>query len=82
MWFQVVEKLTKALLLVHKVCSQGHDVVFSERKGNYMMVGGDPNNKNPLRASGGTYELDVCVQPSNDGSGKIQSGFPRPVQKP
>lgn len=32
--FPVVDKVNKALLSVHRVCSQGNDVVFSEKKEN------------------------------------------------
>ena len=64
MSFQVIDRVNKALLSVHRVCAQDHDVVFSEAKGNYIMVGGDMNNRIPLRAVGGTYELDVWLRPS------------------
>ena len=36
--FQVVDKVNKALLSVHRVCQQGHDVVFSETKGNLSLI--------------------------------------------
>ena len=78
MSFQVVDKLTKALLSVHKVCAQGHDVVFSEKKGNYSLVGGQPDARIPLRAVGGTYELDVWLRPSDGGDGSGKAGFARP----
>ena len=81
MSFQVVDRLTKALLSVQKVCSQGHDVVFSNKKGNYILVGGDPNSKIPLRASGGTCELDVWLRPSDTGGGQPEASFARPVEK-
>ena len=78
MSFQVVDKLTKALLSVHKVCAQGHDVVFFEKKGNYILVGGQPDARIPLRAVGGTYELDVWLRPSDAGDGSGKAGFARP----
>ena len=34
--FQGVYKVTKALSNVHRVCAQGHYVVCSETKGNYI----------------------------------------------
>ena len=81
MSFQVVDRLTKALLSVQKVCSQGHDVVFSNKKGNYILVGGDPSSKIPLRAAGGTYELDVWLRPSDNEGGQPEASFARPVNK-
>ena len=35
--FQVVDKVNKALLSVHRVCAQGHVVVFSETKELYIL---------------------------------------------
>ena len=68
--FQVVD-VTKALLSVHRVCEQGHDVMFSKKDGgSAILVNGDPNNRIPLRNCGGTYELDVWVRPN--------PGFSRP----
>ena len=63
MKFQVVD-VSKALLSVHRVCEQGHDVLFTQRpEGSAILVGGDPNARIPIRHSGGTYELDVWVKP-------------------
>ena len=59
MAFQVVD-VSKALLSVHRVCEQGHDVVFSKLKGDYILINGDVENRIPLRAIGGTFELDVA----------------------
>ena len=61
--FQVVDKVNKALLSVHRVCLQGHDVVFSETKGNYILLNGSADDVIPLRAVGGTYEIDVWIRP-------------------
>ena len=36
--FQVGDKINKALLSVNRVCAQGHAVVFSETKGNYIVL--------------------------------------------
>ena len=77
MKFQVVENITKALLSVSKVCEQGHDVVFSKKKGDYILVGGETNNIIPLRQVGGTYELDVWLKPA-DRSSADALGFTRP----
>ena len=77
-------KVNKALLSVHRVCSQGHDVVFSEKKGNYILLNGDPETSIPLRAVAGTYELDVWIRPG-EGEGISLGGadgkapFARPV---
>ena len=49
--FQVVD-VSKALLSVHKVTEQGHDVL------------GDRKQRLELRHVDGTYELDVWVKPS------------------
>ena len=68
--FQVVD-VSKSLLSVHRVCEQGHDVVFSAKDGgSAILIGGDPKRKIPLRNCGGTYELDVWVKPN--------AGFSRP----
>ena len=75
MAFQVVDKLSNALLSVHRVCEQGHDVVFSKQKGDYILIGGDVENRIPLRCSGGTYELDVWLRPADEDA---KSGFTRP----
>lgn len=58
MAFQVVDAQW-SLLSVSRVCSKGHDVVFSDKKGNFILVNGDPNNAIPIRKTGGIYELDV-----------------------
>ena len=68
MRFQVVD-VNKALLSVHRICQQGRKVLFAEDKiggegGSAILIGGDPNNRIPLRHSGGTYELDVWLKPS------------------
>ena len=68
MRFQVVD-VSKALLSVHRICQQGHKVLFEEDKigeegGSAILIGGDPANRIPLRHSGGTYELDVWLKPS------------------
>ena len=36
--FQVVDKVNKASVSVNRVCAQGHDVVFSEKKGNFILL--------------------------------------------
>ena len=62
--FQVVD-VSKALLSVHRVCEQGHNVIFSKKDGeSAILVNGDPENRIPLRNCGGTYELDVYVRPN------------------
>ena len=68
MRFQVVD-VSKALLSVHRMCQQGHSVLFAEDKigegdGSAILINGDPANRIPLRHSGGTYELDVWLRPS------------------
>ena len=68
MAFQVVD-VGRALLSVSRVCAQGHDVVFSEKKGSYIHLDGDPRKAIPLRNAGGVFELDVWVRPA---------GFARP----
>ena len=66
MQFQVVD-VSKALMSVHRVCYQGHDVFFSNgTRGSAILVGGDVRNRIPLRHVGGTYELDVWVKPNPD----------------
>ena len=64
--FQVVDKVNKALLSVHRVCAQDHDVVFSETKGNNILLNGSTDNVIPFRTVGGTYEIDVWIRPGND----------------
>ena len=51
---QVVDKDNKALLSVHRVCAQGHDVVFSETKGNLILQNGSTDDCIPLRTVGDT----------------------------
>ena len=63
MAFQVVD-VGRSLLSVSRVCAQGHDVVFSEKKGSFIHLDGDPRKAIPLRNSGGVFELDVWVRPS------------------
>ena len=66
MQFQVVD-VSKALMSVHRVCEQGHDVLFSNsNRGSAILVGGDVRNRIPMRHVGGTYEFDVWVKPSPD----------------
>ena len=66
MRFQVVD-VSKALMSVHRVCEQGHEVRFTHQgKGSAILIGGDPNNRIPLRHTGGTYEIDVWVKPCQD----------------
>ena len=66
MQLQVVD-VSKALMSVHRVCEQGHDVLFSNsNRGSAILVGGDVRNRISLRHVGGTYELDVWVKPSPD----------------
>ena len=76
MAFQVVD-VSQALLSLYRVCEQGHSVVFSKKKGSYILVDGDPGNMIPLRLAGGTYELDVWLRPA---SGDAEAGFARPDQ--
>ena len=64
MAFQVVD-VQRPLLSVSRVCSQGHDVVFSERKGDFIWINGDLESAVQLRKSGGVYELDVWLKPQN-----------------
>ena len=52
--FQVVVTVSKALLSVHHVCAQGHDVVFSETKGNSILLTGSTDDVIPPRTVGGT----------------------------
>ena len=72
MAFQVVD-VGRSLLSVSRVCAQGHDVVFSEKKGSYIHLDGDPRKAIPLRNAGGVFELDVWVRPA---------GFARPGVHP
>ena len=73
--FQVVDKVNKALLSVHRVRVQGHDVVFSETKGNFIFLNGSTDDVIPLRTVGGTYEIDVWIQ----SLGGAEAPFARPV---
>ena len=74
MAFQVVD-VQRSLLSVSRVCSQGHDVLFSDKKGNFIHIHGDPNNAIPIRKSGGIYELDVWLKAGSDTS---TTSFARP----
>ena len=66
MQFQVVD-VSKALMSVHRVCEQGHDVLFSNRnRGSAIVTGGDVRNKIPHRHVGATYQVDVWVKPNPD----------------
>ena len=67
--FQVVD-VSKALLSVHKVTEQGHDVQFSKKNGNFIFLNGNPKDRLELRHVGGTYELDVWVKPSQPFGGQ------------
>ena len=64
MRFQVVD-VSKSLLSVHRVCEMGHAVLFS-KDGSAILVGGNAEQCIPLRHSGGTYEIDVWLKPSQD----------------
>ena len=80
--FQVVDKVNKALLSVNRVCAQGHDVVFSERKNNFILLNGSTDDVIPLRTVGGTYEIDVWIRPGEGGGpslGGAEAPFARPV---
>ena len=55
----VGDKVNKALLSVHRVCAQGHVVVFSEPEGNYILRSGSTCDFIRLRTVEGTYEVDV-----------------------
>ena len=79
--FQVVDKVNKALLSVHRVCMQGHDVVFSETKGSYILLNGSTGDVIPLRTVGGTYEIDVWIRPG-DGGGPSLGGVETPLARP
>jgi len=79
---QVVDKVNKALLSVHRMCMQDHDVVFSETKGNYILLNGSTDDVIPLRTVGGTYEIDVRIGPGGGGGpslGGVETPFARPV---
>ena len=51
MSFQVVD-VSKALLSVHKVTEQGHDVMFSNKHVNAILLNGKPKNRLELRHVG------------------------------
>ena len=70
--FQVVD-VSKALLSVHRVCEQGHKVLFAGKdEDSAILINGNPQDRIPLRNCGGTYELDVWVKPNPS------PGFARP----
>ena len=73
----VVDRVNKALLNVTRVCVQGHDAVFSETKGNFILLNGSTDDVILFRTVGGTYEIDVWSRPG-DGGG-AESPFARPV---
>ena len=78
----MVDKVNKALLSVHRVCFQGHDMVFSETKSNFTLLNGSTDDAIPLRTVGCTYEIDVWIRPGDGGGpslGGAQSPFARPV---
>ena len=80
--FQVVDKVNKALLSANRVCDQGHDVVFSEKKGNFILLNGSSDDVIPLRTVGGTYEIYVWIRPGEGGGtslGGAEAPFARPV---
>ena len=79
--FQVVDKVSEVLLSVHRVCMQGHDVVFSETEGIHIFLNGCTDNVIPLRMDGGTYEIDVWIRPG-DGSGLSPGGAETPFVRP
>ena len=68
MAFQVVD-VNKPLLSVHKVCEQGHTVLFEKDRGA-ILVQGNPNNRIEFRKVGGTFELDVWLKPADAGFGR------------
>ena len=80
--FQVVDKVNKALLSVNRVCAQGHDVVFSEKKGHFILLNGSTDVVIALRTVGGTYDNYVWIRPGEGGGpslGGVEHGisFPR-----
>jgi hypothetical protein len=80
--FQVVDKVNKALLSVHRVCMQGHDVVFSETNGKYILLNRSTDDVIPLSTVAGTYEIDVWIRPCGGGGpslGGAETPFVRPV---
>ena len=80
--FQVIDKVNKASLSVNRVCAQGHDVVFSEKKDHSILLNGSTDVVIPLRTAGGTYEIDVWIRPGEGGGpslGGAEAPFARPV---
>ena len=70
--FQIVD-VSKALLSVHRVCEQGHKVLFAGKgEDSAILINGNAQDRIPLRNCGGTYELDVWVKPNPS------PGFARP----
>ena len=62
-----VADVSKALMSVHRVCEQGHGVLFSNSdRGSAMLIGRDVRNKIPLRRVVGTHGLDAWVKPNPD----------------
>ena len=78
---QVVDKVNKALLSVNRVCAQGHDVVFSENKGNSILLNGSTDDVIPLRTVGGTYLIYVWIRPG-EGGGPSLGGAEAPSARP
>ena len=66
---------------VRRVRVQGHDVVFSETKGNFLLQSGSTDDVIPLRTVGGTYEIDVWIRP-RDGGGTSLGGAEAPFAPP
>ena len=79
--FQVVDKVNKALMRVNRVCAQGHDVVFSEKRGDFILLNGSTDDVIPLRTVGGTYEIYVWIRPS-EGGGPSLGGAEAPFAPP
>ncbi len=57
---------------------QGHDVVFSETKGNYILFNGSTDDLIPIRTIGGTWEIDVWIRPG-EGGGPSLGGVETPL---
>jgi hypothetical protein len=73
--FQVVDKVNKALLSVHRVCMQGHDVVFLEAKGKYILLNGSTDDcRRHLR--------DRCLDSSWRWRGPSLGGAETPFARP
>ena len=77
----MVDKVSKALLSVHRVCVYGHGVVFSETKGNLIFLSGSTDDVIPLRTVRGTYEIGVWIRPG-DGGGASLGGAEAPSARP